>query len=86
MPDVLGRDRDRFAGKHTLVIGMGHSAANTLLALAELRESDPTTEITWAIRGRSARRLYGGGVADELPGRGALGTRLKAAVRSEELV
>jgi len=82
LPDVLGRDRDRFAGKHTLVIGMGHSAANTLLALAELRESDPTTEITWAIRGRSARRLYGGGVADELPGRGALGTRLKAAVES----
>ncbi|MEL0627769.1 NAD(P)-binding protein [Salinibacterium amurskyense] len=82
LPDVLGRDRARFAGKHTLVIGMGHSAANTLLALAELRESDPATEITWAIRGRSARRLYGGGAADELPGRGALGTRLKAAVES----
>ncbi|MBH0025187.1 FAD-dependent oxidoreductase [Salinibacterium sp. SWN248] len=82
LPDVLGTDRARFVGKHTLVIGMGHSAANTLLALAELRESAPGTEITWAIRGRSARRLYGGGTADELPGRGALGTRLKAAVES----
>lgn len=82
LPDVLGRDRARFAGKHTLVIGMGHSAANTLLALAELRDSEPGTDITWAIRGRSARRLYGGGTADELPGRGALGTRLKAAVES----
>lgn len=82
LPDVHGRDRVRFAGKHTLVIGMGHSAANTLLALAELRDSEPGTEITWAIRGRSARRLYGGGAADELPGRGALGTRLKAAVES----
>jgi hypothetical protein len=82
LPDVLGTDRARFAGKHTLVIGMGHSAANTLLALAELRDSEPGTEITWAIRGRSARRLYGGGTADELPGRGALGTRLKAAVES----
>jgi hypothetical protein len=61
---------------------MGHSAANTLLALAELRESEPETEITWAIRGRSARRLYGGGSVDELPGRGALGTRLKQAVES----
>ncbi|CAO1650717.1 FAD-dependent oxidoreductase [Salinibacterium sp. NYA9b] len=82
LPDVLGTDRARFAGKHTLVIGMGHSAANTLIALAELRESAPGTEITWAIRGRSARRLYGGGTADELPGRGALGTRLKGAVES----
>ncbi|MGJ8720985.1 MAG: NAD(P)-binding protein [Salinibacterium amurskyense] len=82
LPDVLGRDRARFTGKHTLVIGMGHSAANTLLALVELRESDPATEIIWAIRGRSARRLYGGGTADELPGRGALGTRLKSAVES----
>ncbi|WP_010205059.1 FAD-dependent oxidoreductase [Salinibacterium sp. PAMC 21357] len=82
LPDVLGTDRARFASKHTLVIGMGHSAANTLLALAELRDGETGTEITWAIRGRSARRLYGGGAADELPGRGALGTRLKAAVES----
>ncbi|MBH0010282.1 FAD-dependent oxidoreductase [Salinibacterium sp. SWN1162] len=82
LPDVLGADRARFAGKHTLVVGMGHSAANTLLALAELRASEPGTKITWAIRGRSARRLYGGGSADELPGRGALGSNLKAAVES----
>jgi len=33
LPDVLGRDRDRFAGKHTTVVGAGHSAANTLLAI-----------------------------------------------------
>src|SRR4051812_46414932 len=32
LPDVLGRDRARFAGRHTLVLGAGHSAANTLLA------------------------------------------------------
>ena len=80
LPDVLGADRARFAGKHTLVVGKGHSAANTLLALAELKEIEPDTQITWAIRGRSARSLYGGGNADELPGRAALGSRLKAAV------
>jgi len=80
LPDVLGADRARFAGKHTLVVGKGHSAANTLLALAELKEHEPDTQITWAIRGRSARSLYGGGNADELPGRAALGSRLKAAV------
>ncbi|MDX6738313.1 FAD-dependent oxidoreductase [Actinocorallia sp. A-T 12471] len=80
LPDVLGRDRARFAGQHTLVVGMGHSAANTLLALAELAAQEPGTRITWAVRGASVARLYGGGDADDLPARGALGTRLKAAV------
>lgn len=80
LPDVLGADRARFAGRHTLVVGMGHSAANTLLSLVELAESAPGTRITWAIRGATARRLYGGGDADDLPARGLLGTRLRAAV------
>ncbi|SOD94388.1 FAD-dependent oxidoreductase [Blastococcus haudaquaticus] len=82
LPDVLGADRKRFAGRHTLVVGMGHSAANTLLALAQLRQEEPGTEITWAIRGRSPARLYGGGDADGLPARGLLGSTLKAAVAS----
>ncbi|SNS76561.1 FAD-dependent oxidoreductase [Actinomadura mexicana] len=85
LPDVLGRDRDRFAGKHTLVVGMGHSAANTLLSLAELAKTAPGTRITWAVRSASVARLYGGGDADGLPARGALGTRLKAAVEGGEI-
>ncbi|MEV4001797.1 FAD-dependent oxidoreductase [Actinomadura sp. NPDC049753] len=85
LPDVLGRDRARFAGRHTLVVGMGHSAANTLLALAELAKYEPATRITWAVRGASVARLYGGGDADGLPARGALGTRLKAAVDKGEI-
>ena len=36
LPDVLGRDRALFAGRHTTVVGAGHSAANTLLGLVEL--------------------------------------------------
>lgn len=82
LPDVLGAQRERFAGKHTLVVGMGHSAANTLLSLIELAESAPGTTVTWAIRGGSARRLFGGGSDDELPARGLLGTRLQAAVEA----
>ncbi|GAA0545394.1 FAD-dependent oxidoreductase [Actinomadura livida] len=82
LPDVLGRDRDRFAGRRTLVVGMGHSAANTLLALAELAEQAPGTRISWAVRAASVARLYGGGDADGLPARGALGTRLKQAVEA----
>ncbi|WP_149262081.1 FAD-dependent oxidoreductase [Actinomadura sp. K4S16] len=85
LPDVLGRDRDRFAGRRALVVGMGHSAANTLLALAELAKAAPGTRITWAVRGSSVARLYGGGDADGLPARGALGTRLKAAVEAGEI-
>ncbi|MBM7805639.1 NADPH-dependent 2,4-dienoyl-CoA reductase/sulfur reductase-like enzyme [Geodermatophilus bullaregiensis] len=80
LPDVLGADRKRFAGRHSLVVGMGHSAATTLLALVRLREGEPGTEITWAIRGRSPARLYGGGDADGLPARGLLGSSLEAAV------
>ncbi|MET8863881.1 FAD-dependent oxidoreductase [Nonomuraea sp. NPDC004580] len=78
LPDVLGADRDRYAGRHVLVIGAGHSAATTLLALAQLAD----TPITWAIRAGSAARTYGGGDADALPARGALGTRLHAHVES----
>ncbi|MEU7893671.1 FAD-dependent oxidoreductase [Nonomuraea sp. NPDC049152] len=78
LPDVLGTDRDRYEGRRTLVVGAGHSAATTLLALAQLEN----TPITWAIRGGSAGRTYGGGEADALPARGALGTRLRAHVDS----
>ncbi|MEV0891350.1 FAD-dependent oxidoreductase [Promicromonospora sp. NPDC050262] len=82
LPDVLGVDRERFAGRTTLVVGMGHSAANTLLGLVELAHAEPTTRIVWAIRGGSPRRLYGGGSDDELPARGLLGTRLRDAVEA----
>ncbi|MGW4407980.1 FAD-dependent oxidoreductase [Nonomuraea sp. NPDC004702] len=78
LPDVLGADRDRYEGRRVLVVGAGHSAATTLLALAQLDD----TPITWAIRAGDAGRAYGGGDADALPARGALGTRLRAHVAS----
>ncbi|MCG5469315.1 NAD(P)-binding domain-containing protein [Micromonospora sp. LAH09] len=80
LPDVLGADRARFVGRHTLVVGAGHSAANTLLSLAEMSAVEPGTEVTWAIRTASPTRTYGGGAADALPARGALGSRLRAHV------
>lgn len=82
LPDVVGRDRDRFAGRRVLVVGAGHSAANTLLSLADLAASAPETRITWAVRGAGVTRLYGGGDLDGLPARGALGSRLRDLVRS----
>jgi len=82
LPDVLGRDRARFAGRRTLVVGSGHSAANTLLSLGRLAASLPGTQIVWAIRGASPSKVYGGGAADELAARGQLGTDLRALVDS----
>jgi thioredoxin reductase len=80
MPDVLGRDRASYAGRHTVVVGAGYSAANVLLDLAQLAGHDAGTVITWVVRGSSLVRVYGGGLADELPARGALGWRLKELV------
>jgi hypothetical protein len=82
LPDVLGADRDRFAGRHTLVAGAGHSATNTLINLATLAETEPATTVTWAVRGQVGARTFGGGAADALPARGELGTRLKALIDS----
>jgi len=50
LPDVLGPDRERFAGRTTLVVGAGHSAATTLLHLGRLARQEPGTRIIWAIR------------------------------------
>jgi hypothetical protein len=80
LPDVLGADRDGFAGKHTVVVGAGHSAANTLLNLAALARVAPGTRVTWAIRGASPVRVYGS-AADELEGRGQLGRNTHDLVR-----
>jgi hypothetical protein len=82
LPDVLGRDRARFTGRTTLVVGMGHSAANTLLNLARLAREAANTRVVWAIRAADATRLYGGGEADQLPDRGRLGTDLRSLVES----
>src|SRR5215208_5184949 len=43
MPDVLGKDRARYAGKTVAVLGAGHSAIGTLTDLAQLAERAPQT-------------------------------------------
>lgn len=78
LPDVLGTERRLFADKRVLVVGAGHSAATSLLALTELKRQQPNTELMWAIRSERPRQLIGKGEDDELPARG----RLDLAVRS----
>lgn len=82
MPDVLGADRTRYAGRRVVVIGSGHSAIGTLLALDELARSAPQTRIHWAVRRPDFARIYGGGDADQLAARGALGQQLRQRVES----
>ncbi|MFE7845936.1 FAD-dependent oxidoreductase [Microbacterium sp. NPDC057407] len=79
LPDVRGRDRARFAGRRTTVVGAGHSAANTLLALAELARDEPGTRVTWLIRNAQAVRVSAS-PDDELADRAKLGSRVDQAV------
>ncbi len=85
IPDVLGVHRDTYAGGRVLVIGGGHSAANALLDLARLTESDTGMRLIWAVRGNNLARIFGGGAADQLPARGKLGSDLKRLVDSGRL-
>lgn len=82
IPDVLGRDRDAYAGRATLVVGAGHSAANALLDLTRLAETDPATAAIWATRSTNLIRIYGGGDADQLPARSELGADTRELVES----
>ena len=85
IPDVRGAARDTYAGKHSLVIGAGHSAINTALDLIDLQEESSGTRLTWATRSGGIARLLGGGLGDEVPGRGRLGLRAAEAIRSGRL-
>lgn len=76
IPDVLGADRARYAGKRVMVVGAGHSAMDALLALADLAKEAPGTQGTWVVRRASVAKLFGGGENDGLPARGRLGMEL----------
>lgn len=79
LPDVSAGG---FARRRVLVVGGGHSAANSVLALSRLAQTNPGTEVLWAIRAETPGRAYGGGSADGLPARGQIGARLRTMVES----
>lgn len=82
IPDVLGRHRDVYAGRTTLVVGAGHSAANALLDLDRLAKGEQETAAIWATRGTNLARIFSGGDADQLPARGELGAETRSLVES----
>ncbi|MFI6857336.1 NAD(P)-binding domain-containing protein [Streptomyces sp. NPDC050416] len=72
--------RARYAGRRTVVVGSGASAFTALAALADLAQEEPGTHAAWVLRRGITGSTFGGGEADQLPARGALGLRAKAAV------
>ncbi|MEU3057242.1 NAD(P)-binding domain-containing protein [Streptomyces griseus] len=75
--------RARYAGRRTAVIGSGASAFTALVHLAALAGSGGNGEGTkgvWVVRRGISGSTFGGGSADQLPARGALGLAAKAAV------
>ncbi|MFB7170597.1 FAD-dependent oxidoreductase [Streptomyces sp. NPDC056254] len=74
--------RARYAGRRTAVIGSGASAFTALAYLADLAKSGDGagTHATWILRRGISGSTFGGGEADQLPARGALGLAAKAAV------
>lgn len=74
--------RARYAGRRTAVIGSGASAFTALALLADLAKDEDGTHTVWILRRGIGATTYGGGEADELPARGALGLRAKAAVEA----
>jgi thioredoxin reductase len=85
MPDVLGRDRDRYANKTVAVLGSGHSAVGTLIDLAHLKESAPQTQVVWLLRGDKPEKAFGGGANDKLSARGELGTAFSRLVAESRI-
>jgi hypothetical protein len=72
--------RARYAGKRTAVIGSGASAFTALAILAHVARDEPGTHAVWILRRGISGSTFGGGEADQLPARGALGLAAKAAV------
>lgn len=81
IPDVRGDAAQRYAGRDVLVLGGGHSAINTLLDLAALRNGS-RSQITWVTRGPTPV-VQGGAsnVESLLPERGSALTQLTALIK-----
>ncbi|CAM5598350.1 FAD-dependent oxidoreductase [Streptomyces hirsutus] len=83
VPDLTDpRVRARYAGKRTAIVGSGASAFTALASLADLARSQggSETKMVWVLRRGISGSTFGGGDADQLPARGALGLAAKAAV------
>lgn len=84
IPETGGDGAERFAGRHTLVVGSGHSAATAVVALAGLAES-AATRVSWITRGQRAIPLEVA-AEDPLPVRAALVTAANRLATDDDSV
>jgi thioredoxin reductase len=80
MPDF--GQAETFAGQRVTVVGSGHSALTAVNELARIARTHPGTRVTWVLRRGVVGDTFGGGSADQLPQRGALGMRARRAVEA----
>ncbi|MCR2823776.1 NAD(P)-binding domain-containing protein [Lederbergia panacisoli] len=85
IPDILGKEQQRYTSKRVAVVGGGHSAINTLLDLTKLKESYPETEILWIMRRQRVEEAYGGKEKDALEARGLLGSKIHHMVDNQQV-
>jgi hypothetical protein len=82
IPDVLGAASAAYKGASTMVLGGGHSAMNAVLDLVALARQEPNTRVVWAFRRPLPEVNFGGGAADGLSARGALGAQARTLVET----
>lgn len=84
LPDIAGKNHARFAGRRTLVIGSGYSAATAIVALGDLSELDADTEVFWLTR-RPTETPLSEIDGDTLRGRAELTARANELAASAKL-
>lgn len=85
IPDVLGRERLRYANKRVLVVGSGHSAMNAIRDLAALRRDAPETEVVWAVRRGDVTGLVAPAASDALAARGDLARAVRVLLDARRI-
>ncbi|MBP1999988.1 thioredoxin reductase [Paenibacillus shirakamiensis] len=85
IPKMNEENQLKYKEKRVAVVGSGHSAINTLLELATLKEANPETVLYWILRKRNVEEAYGGQENDQLEARGELGSRIHQLVISNQI-
>ncbi|MFE8694917.1 NAD(P)/FAD-dependent oxidoreductase [Cytobacillus sp. FJAT-53684] len=85
IPNILEKEKERYANNRVAVVGGGHSAINTLLDLAKLKETYNKTEIIWIMRRQRVEDAYGGEEKDALVARGKLGSRIHSLIDEQKI-
>jgi thioredoxin reductase len=85
IPDILGQHSDRYKNKSVLVVGSGHSSINAILELDKVKDKYPATEVSWVLRKKNVRDVYGGQENDALEARGALGIKIEELINNDRV-